>query len=177
MPLDAAQRELSRAYVGGAPGVLISGLVWLAAGTVWATRGAPAGFLTLFVGGMLIMPGSVALSRLLFRAPKIAPGNPLERLGFESTVMLFAGLLIAYALLRSDPAMAFATLAVAIGARYFVFRTLYNEPLYWLLGALLAALGMAVLLRWTTMPVNVAVAVGAVELLMALLLLLRHRRR
>jgi hypothetical protein len=103
-------------------------------------------------------------------------GNPLDRLGLESTAMLFAGIFIAYALLRAAPALVFPVMAIAIGARYFVFRTIYDEPVYWLLGGLLAALGIAAMLG-LPIPGNIALVAGAVEVVFAIVLLARWRRR
>ena len=90
--------------------------------------------------------------------------------------MLFAGIFIAYALLRTAPALVFPAMAIAIGARYFVFRTIYDDVFYWLLGGLLAALGIAAILG-VPIPGNIALAAGSVEVLFAILILMRWRRR
>lgn len=142
MEISSAQQDINRAYVAGAPAVLVSGLVWITAGVFLARSGTATGFATLFVGGIFIVPIALAIARLGFRAGPITRGNPLDRLGLESTAMVFAGIFIAYALLRPAPALVFPAMAIAIGARYFVFRTIYGDVFYWLLGGLLAALGI-----------------------------------
>lgn len=177
MEFEVAQRELCRAYVGGAPGVFVSGIVWLVAGLIWLRSGVGPAFAALFVGGMLIVPVSLLLERSVFGAPKVSPGNPLERLGLESSFVLFAGILIGYALLRTAPALAFPALAVTIGARYFAFRTLYGEPFYWLLGAVIALAGIVSALELLPMPGNLALAVGVIEGIFAALLVARWRHR
>lgn len=177
MFVEAAERDLAAAEVGGAPGVFVSGLAWLVAGLILTRFGVPSAFAALFIGGMLITPLALAIARFGFRAPKSAPGNPLERLGLESAFILFAGLAIAYALLRASPQLAFPALAITIGARYFAFRTLYGEPIYWALGATLAGLGTIALFGLVPLPVNIAVSVGAVEIAFAGWLLARHRGR
>lgn len=171
MDFKTAQDDLSAAYVGGAPGVLVSGLVWFVAGGVWLYAGLRPGFFALFFGGMAIVPLGLAIARAL-RAPKVDPGNPLQRLGLESTFILFAGILIAYGLLRAAPALVFPVMAITIGARYFVFRTLYDEPLFWALAAALIAVGGAAVagVGW---PGNLAFVVGAVEVLFWLALFRR----
>ena len=98
MEFGAAQRDMVAANYRGAPGVLVSGIVWLIAAGVWASAGFKLRFAALFVGGMLIMPLSLVIARAL-NAPKLATANPLTRLALESTFLLFAGILIAYSLL------------------------------------------------------------------------------
>ncbi len=163
MQFATAQQEMVTAHVRGAPGVFVSGLVWLIAGWLWASYGVVSGFYGLCVGGMLIFPGSLLISRVLLRAPKASPGNPLERLGLESTFILFAGILLAYCFLRVAPDLAFPAMAVAIGVRYFVFRTIYGNPVYWILGGCIATAGGLVALAHLTLPVNLALVVGAIE--------------
>jgi hypothetical protein len=177
MDIAAAQRDIATAYVGGAPAVCVSGVVWLIAGLVELNHGAQVAFAVLFVGGMLIVPTSLLIGRVLFGAGTVSADNPLERLGFEGTIVLFAGLLIAYVLLRVAPGIAFPVLAVAIGARYFAFRTIYAEPLYWVLGGMLAAIGTVVMLGLLRMPVGTLLLVGIVEFGGGAVLLVRWKHR
>ena len=177
MDFGVAQRELANTHVGGAPGVLVSGLAWFVAGLVWTRLGVAAAFLALFVGGMLIVPASLAIERLVFHAPTSSRANPLERLGLESTFVLFAGILIGYALLQVAPDLAIPAVAIVIGARYFAFRTLYDEPLYWVLGTVVAAIGAFAALRPAALPGNLALIVGIVEVAFAALLLARRELR
>lgn len=114
MDLKTAQNDMANAYVNGAPGVAVSGLAWIVAGLVWMRAGIQTGFTALFIGGMLIVPLSLVAARLLFRAPKPAKDNPLERLALESTFTLFAGIVIAYGLLQVAPAAAFPIMAIII---------------------------------------------------------------
>ncbi len=176
MDMIAAQQDMRTAYVRGAPGVLVSGLVWLAAGLVWLNTGVPMGFAVLFVGGMAIVPVSLLIARAGLRAPKPAKGNPLERLGLESTLFLFAGIFIAYGLLGTLPAAVFPVMAIVIGARYFVFRSVYGELLYWALGAALVAAGVAATVLGPVWPGNLALVVGAIECVFAGLIFSRRGR-
>ena len=160
--LTAAQRQMDAGYIGGAPGVLTSGLAWLVAGFAWLRYGIDIGFATLFVGGMLIVPGALLIAKLA-GAPPVAPANPLNRLAIESTVVLFAALLIGYLLLRAEPALTFPALAIVIGARYFSFRTLYGSALFWALGAAMGGAGTLAALGWLPPVINLALLVGAIE--------------
>lgn len=172
MQIATAQEEMARAHVRGAPGVLVSGLVWLIAGWQWSSQGVVAGFYVLFFGGMMIFPLSLLLSRTLFKAPKTPKGNPLERLALESTFVLFAGTLLAYCFMRVAPHLAFPAMAVCIGVRYFIFRTVYGNPLYWALGGGVALLGALFALTSITLPLNLALLVGALEVAFSLILLM-----
>ena len=92
-------------------------------------------------------------------------------------VMLFAGILIGYVLLRVTPDLAFPALAVAIGARYFSFLTIYGEPAYWMLGAVMAVIGTLAMVIPTSLPLEFPLLVGFAECTFAALLFMRWRRR
>ena len=177
MEFKAAQSEMARAHVGGAPGVLASGIAWLAACIAWQQAGTGSGFTALFIGGLFIVPVALLISRLVFRAPPASPTNPLQRLGLEATFFLFAGLAIAYAALPIAPDLTIPAFAIVIGARYTSFNTIYDDKLYWLLGGLIAATGGLALFKFVTFPGNPALVVGAVELAMAGIILARHLRQ
>ena len=173
-PLAAAQRDLAQAYAGGAPGVFVSGLVWLIAGAVWQLHGVNAAFAALFFGGMAIHPLGVLVERVVFKAPKATIGKPLETLAIEATIPLFVGVMIAWVLLVRAPDLAIPTFAAIVGARYFLFRTLYGEIAYWVLGAaILAAAGGAMF--GIRLPPNLGFVVGGIELVAAAWILQRWR--
>lgn len=175
MQIAAAQQDMARAYVGRAPGVLVSGIVWLVAGGLWQRYSLETGFVALFVGGVLIFPASLLVSRVFFKAPKASPGNPLERLALESTFILFAGIFLGYGFLRVAPEFAFPAMAIAIGVRYLIFRTIYGSAAYWILGAAIAALGGLGAAGAITLPINLALAVGAIEVSLSVVLFLLGR--
>lgn len=151
-------------YLGGAPGVFVSGLAWLAADVAWYIWGGFYAYVAIFIGGMLIFPLALLIARA-FRAPKVSKGNPLSLLGFEATFPLFAGLLIAFGLLPASETFAFAALAIVVGARYFVFATLYRDRLYWALGGAIFLIGTGFAIQAEALPVHITLAVGSVELL------------
>lgn len=174
MQFAEAQAQLVAKYANGGPGAVISGLVWLIAGTVWLRSGIVPAFGALFVGGIAIFPLSMLVCRFGLRTPQGSGANPLERLAMEGTLFLFAGLLVAWVLLHHVPALSFPVMAVTIGARYFTFRTLYGDAAYWMLGGVLALLGAIAMLRADLLPVNLALWVGAVEILFGIMLTMRR---
>lgn len=176
MDLATAQDRLVTAYANGATGVLMSGLVWVVAGVFHITSGQGPAFWALFFGGMLIQPGAMLLARLVPGTSRPIPGNPLDRLAVESLAVLFGGLFLGYLLLRQAPSLAFPAIAMAVGARYFLFRTLYREPLFWGFGAAVMGLAGAVALGLPYPRGSLVLLVGLVELMAAILLLMRWRK-
>lgn len=155
--------------------MFVSGVVWTASGIALDRAGHTIAFVILFAGGMLIFPVSALLARLLFRAQPPAKDNPLNSLGFEVTVPLFAGIFVAFALLPRDPALAFALFATIVGARYFAFATLYRDRVYWLLGTALFATGTLFAIERTLVSLNVVLCVGLIELAFAAAIFARWR--
>ena len=51
MLISDAQNDLRRAYVGGGPGVVISGVIWLVATLIQPGRGISTAFAALFLRG------------------------------------------------------------------------------------------------------------------------------
>lgn len=174
--LATAQQDLARAYAGGAPGVFVSGLVWLIAGAIWQLHGINAAFIALFIGGMAIHPLGVLIERLAFRAPKATIGKPLETLALEATIPLFTGVMIAWVLLVRAPDLAIPVFAAIVGVRYFLFRTLYGEIAYWALGAAILLVAALALFGFR-LPPNLGFLVGVIELIAAALILQRWRAR
>ncbi len=142
MQIKDAQADLRRAYVGGGPGALISGLVWLGATAVSASHSAGAGFASLFFGGMVIYPTSTLICRVGFGRAGESSQNPFGRTVLESTVAMIAGLFTASLFLSSRPLLAFPVSALAVGGHYFIFTSVYGDRTFWLLGALLTAIGL-----------------------------------
>jgi hypothetical protein len=174
--LLAAQQDLNRAYVGGAPGVFVSGLVWLIAGTVWQLHGTTPAFIALFVGGIAIHPVAGLIEHSVFAAPRATAGRVFGMLGIEAMVPLFTGLMIAWVLLARAPDLAIPVAAATIGARYFLFSTMYGNIAYWVLGgAILLVASLA--LFGLGLPFNLGFLVGAIELVSAGWLLQQWRAR
>ena len=139
--LAAAQHDMRSAYLGGAPGVLVSSLAWAVAGGVATWSSPQRAMWALFVGGMFIHPVAVLCARLLGRSGRHTPGNPLAALAMATTFWMIMMLPLAYgvALLRAD--LFFPAMLLVIGGRYLCFQTLFGTRLYWLLGAVLALSG------------------------------------
>jgi hypothetical protein len=176
MTVSEAQLDLRRAFVGGGPGVFVSALVWLAAAIVERRSGTGTAFVVLFFGGMLIFPLATLASRLLFRRAKEARGNPLGMAALESTIAMLGALFAAWLLLSTRPEFVFPIAAIAVGTHYFVFKTVYGDRLFWLLGALITAIGFLAIYKAVPIPGGPILAVAIIELIFAGLLTMRALR-
>ena len=173
MRITDAQADLRRAYVGGGPGAVVSGLLWFVAAWVEASQGIRTAFITLFLGGMLIYPLGLAASRLLFRRTNESKDNPMGPVALESTIAMIGCLLAAWLILPLRPELVFPIAAVAVGTHYFVLKTAYGDRTYWLLAALITALGLAEIFDVTQLGGEMILAVGVIEVAFGVLLTMR----
>ncbi len=176
MDIAEAQADLRRAYVGGGPGAVVSGLVWFAAAWVEASYGVRSAFITLFFGGMLIYPLGLAAAHLLFRRAREAKDNPMGPIALESTIAMIGCLLAAWLMLPLNLEFVFPIAAIAVGTHYFVFKTAYGDRTYWLLAAIVTALGLAEIFDVTTLAGGLILAVGVIELVFGIVLTVRELR-
>lgn len=155
-----AQADMRRAYLDGATGVVISATAWLAA-TIAAWLSTPQlAIITLLIGGMLIFPLSVVLSKAVGRSGFHAKDNPLASLAASGTVWMLLAIPIAYGASLYRVEWFFPAMLLTIGGRYLTFPTLYGLPVYYILGALLAVAGMALVMA--RMPVVAGALAGSV---------------
>ncbi|HEY0489810.1 MAG TPA: hypothetical protein VGD30_09890 [Telluria sp.] len=162
-----AQRDMRTAYYGGAPGIMTSGMVWLAAGAYALYASPERAVWVLLVGGMFIHPLSVLFNKALGRSGKHNPANPLAGLAMASTFWMIMCLLLAYAISTVRLDLFFPAVLLIIGGRYLTFATLYGTKVYWACGAALAlaAYPLAVL---NATPAIGAFTGGAIEVAFAL---------
>jgi hypothetical protein len=140
-----AQQEMRDAYYDGAPGILVSGLVWATAAVMCYTHSVERGVWTLLIGGVLISPVAGLVSRALGRSASPPAHNPLTALAGATTVWLIVCCAMAFGLSLQNPTWFFPAMMAVIGSRYMVFATVYNRAAYWALGALLVAAGVGAL--------------------------------
>lgn len=173
--LGQAQADMRHAYCGGGAGMLTSALVWLAAAVV-AYGGAQQNAVWLLIlGGMLIHPAAMALSRLLGRPGTHRKGNPLGRLAGASTVWLVASLPLAYAASRLHVEWFFPAMLLVIGSRYLTFETLYGLRIYIACGLALVVAGLGLGYAMAP-PFASALAGAAIEIGFALTIIVGDRR-
>jgi hypothetical protein len=141
--IGGAQRDMRLAYYGGAPGMLTSAMVWLAAGFVALAVSPQKAIWTLFIGGMFIHPLAVVWNKAIGRPGNHAAGNPLGTLALASTAWMVLMMPLAFgaSLLRIE--FFFPAMLLIIGGRYLTFATMFGSRIYLICGAALALAGLA----------------------------------
>jgi hypothetical protein len=104
------------------------------------------------------------LAKLLGRSGKHTPGNPLLPLALETTVLLFIGLFLAFAMLQIKSQYFYPVMLLIIGGRYLMFSSLYGIRSYWMIGGLLAVSGVACFILKVDFAVGAFVG-GVIEVL------------
>jgi len=176
MTLDDFQKDLRRSYVGGGPGAVVSGIVWALAAVMTARSGIAIGFATLFIGGIFIFPIGTFISRFIFKQSSLDPKNPGGRIVIETLPAMFVGLFIAYTFISINPEYVFPIAAMAVGSHYFSFRTAYGDILYWVLGAIMTAIGAAAILGYFTLPFSTVAGIASVEIVFGIILTVKALR-
>jgi hypothetical protein len=164
MERTAAQADLRKAHLNGAPGVLVSGLVWLATGITWYLAGPRQAFIFLFLGGMAIAPLAALLTRFLFKAPAATIGKPLEKVALVTVPIILAGFYIAWRWFGLESAQAIPIVAIAIGLRYLTFKAMFGTGAFLLLGAAFILIGGAAFISSINLAGLAALLLGLIEL-------------
>jgi len=162
-----AQRDMRSGYYGGAPGMLTSALMWLVAGVVAARISPERAVWALFLGGMLIHPVSVLLTKALGRRGKHASGNPLASLAMATTFWLILSCPMAYSVSLLHIEWFFPAMMCVIGSRYLCFSTLFGGRVYWLCGGALIIAG-CLFGRAYALPAISAFAGATIEVIFAI---------
>lgn len=138
-----AQLEMRDAFYDGAPGVMVSGLVWANAALICYLWGVEKGIWALLIGGVVISPAADILTRFLGRSASPPNGNPLTALAVASTVWLIVCCAMAFGLSLYSPILFFPAMMAVIGCRYMVFSTIFNLATYAVLGCVLLVAAVA----------------------------------
>src|SRR5512147_2268021 len=103
MLVQDAQRDVRTVFLGGFPGQLVSGTLWLASAAVGTWGPHRGAILVLALGGMFIFPLTQLLLRAMGRRASLARGNPLNGLAMQIAFTVPLGLpLIAAATLHRE---------------------------------------------------------------------------
>ena len=169
MNVKESQQDLRSAYVNGIAGVIVSGLVWLVAGIMAYSASAKISMIVFFVGGMLIHPLGIFISKMMKGSGQHKKQNLLGILAMESTIFLFAGLFIAYAVSTIQQNWFFHIMLIIIGARYVIFQSMYGIYIYWIFGLTLLVIGAACLISDQAIYIS-ALLGGVLELIFGFLI-------
>lgn len=175
MDIKAAQADLRRAYRGGGPGAIISGIVWAVAGVVAHLHGINAGFATLFFGGMLIFPIGTLLVHTIGKVAGPDPENPQARIVVETVPPMIAMLIAAWLFIPFRPDLVFPLAAIAVGTHYFGFRSAYGMMSYWVLAAIMTIFGALAVFVFPLPATTVIFAIAVIEIAFGIYITARHR--
>lgn len=163
---ESHQQEMRHAYFDGAPGILVSGLVWITAALVGELIGVTQSVWTLLIGGALIHPLSLLVTKLCGRSATTSKSNALNQLAMASTLWLIVCCAMAYGLFLLKPTLFFPAMMATIGCRYLVFASIFGRSIFWVLGiSLIVSANLAFFL--SAPPVIAAALGGVIEVLFA----------
>ncbi len=162
MTVEEAQCDIRTAFAGGFVGQFVSALLWAASGVLSVTVGTREAMFALVVGGMFIFPLTAVGLRILGYRGRVADGNPLGGLGWQSAfvVPLCIPVIAAAAAYRVD--WFYPAFMIVVGAHYLSFVTLYGMRMFAVLAAILVGGGVLlglygpggfVIGAWITAPV------------------------
>jgi hypothetical protein len=171
-----AQRDMRSGYYGGAPGMLTSSLAWLVAGLVAWRMSPERAVWTLLIGGALIHPVSVLLTKSLGRSGKHAAGNPLAMLALATTFWLILSCPLAYSVSLLRIEWFFPAMMLVIGSRYLCFAIMFGTRIYWICGGALIVAGY-LLARAHATPALAAFSGAAIEAVFAIAIFHGERKR
>ncbi|MQA19524.1 DUF7010 family protein [Rugamonas rivuli] len=169
---EEQQNEMRHAYYDGAPGIFVSGLVWVAATFVCYLAGMKQAVWTLLIGGALIYPLSAVLTKVMGRPAKTGKDNALNQLVMASTFWLILCCAMAFGLFLLRPAFFFPAMMVTIGSRYLVFASVYGRSIFWVMGGSLIVAGVVAF--FSALSPGVAAGIGGlIEVLFAVFVFLK----
>lgn len=144
MEVADAQREVRITYMGGFPGHLVIGLLWIiSAGlTTWVSLRVGGAFLV--IGGFLIYPLTQLVLRLSGRPGALPPNNPFKELAIESAFIVGPLLFLVGAASLYKAAWFYPAMMIVVGAHYLPFSFLYGMRHYVVLAAILCFAGILI---------------------------------
>lgn len=137
MEISAAQREVRTTYMGGFPGHLIIGALWMLSAALTTLISLRTGGAVLIAGGFFIYPLTQLVLRLAGRPAALPARNPLRELAIEAAFIVGPLLPLVGAASLYKPAWFYPGMMIVIGAHYLPFAFLYGMRQYLVLAAIL----------------------------------------
>lgn len=144
MDVREAQQDVRHAFLGGAVGQTVAGMLWLGSAALGTWGGAKAAILMLAAGGIFIYPITRLGLWVLGRRGRMRPENPMSELGWQVPIVLplclpLVGAATLYRLEWFYPAF-----MIAVGAHYLPFAFLYGMRMFVLLCGFLVGGGFLI---------------------------------
>lgn len=164
---ELQQSEMRHAHYDGAPGVFVSGVVWVSAAFVCNLIGINQAVWTLLIGGALIHPITIMVTKLLGRSAKTDKANALNQLAMASTIWLILCCAMAYGLFLLKQELFFPVMMATIGCRYLIFASIFGRLIFWVIGGSLIVAANIIFFSGVAPVVGAAVG-GVIEVGFAL---------
>lgn len=142
MQVVDAQREVRLTFMGGFPGQLVSGIIWLASAALATWGTSRNAILVLAVGGAFIFPLTQLVLRLMGRPVALDKANPLSALAMQIAFTIPVSLPLIGAATLHRPGWFYPAFLVVVGAHYLPFVFLYGMWTFALLAALMIVGGV-----------------------------------
>src|SRR5262245_66583190 len=135
--------------MGGFPGQLVSGIIWLASAALATWGTSRNAILVLAVGGAFIFPLTQLVLRLMGRPVALDKANPLSALAMQIAFTIPVSLPLIGAATLHRPGWFYPAFLVVVGAHYLPFVFLYGMWEYLILAAVLILGGVTIGTRMT----------------------------
>lgn len=116
MLVAEAQREVRLTFLGGFPGQVVSGVLWLTSAALGSAGKTRLAILVLAVGGAFIFPLTMLLLRAIGRRASLSAGNPLGALAMQIAFTIPASLPLVGAATLHHQAWFYPAMMVVVGA-------------------------------------------------------------
>lgn len=144
MDVADAQREVRSVFIGGFPGQIVSGGLWLLSAGLGSWVSPSRGIVCLVLGGMFIFPLTQLILHLMRRPASLSRGNPMGQLAMQ----------VAFTIPLTLPVVAGATLyrlnwfypacMLVVGSHYLPFVFLYGMWQFAVLAGVLIGGGLVI---------------------------------
>jgi hypothetical protein len=150
MQVSDAQREVRLTFMGGFPGSVVSGAIWLASAALGAAGSTRNAILMLAVGGAFIFPLTQLLLRLMRRRAELERANPFGALAMQIAFTIPVSLPLVGAATLHRLEWFYPAFLVVVGAHYLPFVFLYGMWTFALLATLMILGGVWIGLEMPT---------------------------
>jgi hypothetical protein len=140
----AAQRDVRTTFLGGFPGQLVSGLLWLLSSALTTWVSLRSGIVALVVGGIFIFPLAQLVLRAMGRRASLLPGNPMKDLAKQAAFIIPALFPLVGAATLHRLEWFYPAMTMVVGAHYFPFAFLYGMRMFLLLGGIMCVAALSI---------------------------------
>jgi hypothetical protein len=138
-----AQQEIRSVYLGGFPGQIVSGTLWLVSAALGTWGSHRQAILFLVFGGMFIFPLAQLLLKVMRRPASLGAGHPMNGLATQIALTVPLGLPLVGAATLHHERWFYPALMILVGAHYLPFVFLYGMWQFAALAAVMVAAGIA----------------------------------